>query len=168
MVKWTSVQALEAEKTSKTKWELNCGTPCSYAIVCEPLDQYSDLSGLGCLTPTRAKEENPDFPGILNWNMFRTDIDMCHYVTSSWCQTSFTIEVSLLCKTNYSITTCHWYSGYVDTFARQKQASLWITWFISYHGSICADAEPLGPFSILISECRAVGPFWKPLTNDSP
>ena len=28
MVKWTSVQALEAEKTSKTKWELNCGTPC--------------------------------------------------------------------------------------------------------------------------------------------
>ena len=29
MVKWTSVWAREAEKTSKTKWELNCGTPCS-------------------------------------------------------------------------------------------------------------------------------------------
>ena len=29
MVKWTSVWAREAEKTSKTKWELNCGTPCT-------------------------------------------------------------------------------------------------------------------------------------------
>ena len=53
---------------------------------------------------------------------------------------------------------------------RQAAASLRITWFIIilYYGSISADAEPLGPFSILISERRAVGPFWKPLTNDSP
>ena len=28
MVKYFSVRALEAEKTTKTKWILNCGTPC--------------------------------------------------------------------------------------------------------------------------------------------
>ena len=30
MVKWIYVWAWEAEKTSKTKWELNCGTPCNH------------------------------------------------------------------------------------------------------------------------------------------
>ena len=32
MVKWTSVQAREAEKTTKTKWELTYGTPCIYLL----------------------------------------------------------------------------------------------------------------------------------------
>ena len=30
MVKYFSVRALEAEKTTKTKWILNCGTPCTF------------------------------------------------------------------------------------------------------------------------------------------
>ena len=40
MVKWTSVWALEAEKTSKTKWELNCGTPCIRTLLRHHLSSF--------------------------------------------------------------------------------------------------------------------------------
>ena len=33
MVKWTSVWAQEAEKTSKTKWKLTYGTPCMFCNI---------------------------------------------------------------------------------------------------------------------------------------
>ena len=33
MVKWTSVWAWEAEKTSKTKWKLTYGTPCMFCNI---------------------------------------------------------------------------------------------------------------------------------------
>ena len=33
MVKWTSVRAREAEKTSKTKWKLTYGTPCMFCNI---------------------------------------------------------------------------------------------------------------------------------------
>ena len=46
MVKWTSVRALEAEKTTKTKWILNCGTPCMWWVLSLYLTVWSDLQSV--------------------------------------------------------------------------------------------------------------------------
>ena len=50
MVKYSSVRALEAEKTTKTKWELNCGTPCTliFPAFMYWMNMYSEITLCCC------------------------------------------------------------------------------------------------------------------------